>query len=123
DRTSRQQLARLFLGEIVTPGAEQRDRDAPADSEKLDAVDGDARAVKDVSLWPITARLDQFLGGFVVSTDQNGWPVDGAQHVDALTEISPHVAEVAGPDHDIHTAGALDQLAGRGSINVQITEE
>src|SRR5205807_4165147 len=78
-----QQLLGLLFGEVITPGAERGNRDAAADTEKLDSTNRNSRSVQDMSLWPILASLHKFLGGFIVAGHQHRRLVNRPKHVDA----------------------------------------
>ena len=93
-----QQLLGLFLGEVITPRAERCDRDAAANTKKLNSAYGDSRSVQDMSLRTILASFPKLLCRFVVAGHQNRGFVDGPKHVDANPDIPPDFAKIPGAD-------------------------
>src|SRR5438105_6267 len=94
-RTIRQQCRRLFLGEIITPVPKRRDRNAPTQTEELNASNPHTRAVQNVRLRPVLTRLSQVLGSFVVTGNQKRRFIDGPQHLKTGTQFLVSVAIIA----------------------------
>jgi hypothetical protein len=74
-----------------------------------------------LGLWPISARLGQFVGGVVVAGHQHGRFINGTQDLNADLDLTADVAEIAGTDEDIRCASTLDQPMGGLDIGMQIT--